>query len=226
MTEENVAVDPAENWLHTELSELIKDIEEGVQAANQLTRPSVDARMFHDVFLPFFAGDAAPKYPNVSMQHWMRIAMNPFQEVDIVDVKGHVLATVPPLHDRTAIGPTDATGSEGVHRNRLMHVYSNVILLAGRSPKSAEAYFAEEIQGRMQKGIDKHPAIRYAQMWNRVYELFERELPYPAAEDFVLDDEGRILSIKGVAPDDFGTETTPVETSPTGQDDDEDFEIA
>lgn len=216
----------ADDYMTQQLTEEMKEIQSIIDDVTPQVRPTITVDMFGKVFLPYFAQDENPQYPGVGNHHWLEIAKNPFQEVDVIDPSGQIVLTVPPLRDRTLIRPNDPTGSQGEHRHRLNAVLHQMVLLSGRSARDAERFFISEVQDRLKVGEENHPMIRYAQMWNRIYQYYGREKPFAIADEFEVDEQGKILKM----PDEMKSEESTTETKSSSSYldslEDEDFESA
>lgn len=132
-------------------------------------------RNFREVFLPFFAGDEKLVYP-VTIAHWLHFAGSPYHEVQVIDLSGKVLFTVPPVYDRTAINPI-----VGEHSS-IAHVVATTGQYARIHPIQGQNYLSKELTKRAL--VMKVPAsvLRHAVVWNEIFNRYGRP-PLIALED-------------------------------------------
>lgn len=126
-------------------------------------RPRLQEFIFREVFLPFFSGSETPKYV-VDVGTWLATARSPYQSVDITDVTGEVLFTVPPLYDRGAI---DATNQ--VNQKPVDHVVKSATQLSRLSPNQGSAYLKSELTKRVQAMKVPVNVVGHFDTWNKIF---------------------------------------------------------
>lgn len=195
---EEIKVDPisdAQSLFAEEMKSLEYVMTSAMEAVAPLDQPTIDEIMFREVFLPYFAGDEHPKYPNVTASHWLRISGNIFRTVDIINLQGEKILTVPPMLDREIIHLKDPLSisedrPEGARGDRINHVWRTVTMLRQRSGVTAENYFLDAIQGRLVTSDAKEAILLHARRWNEIFEYYGREIPFPQLKAL---DEGQTL---------------------------------
>lgn len=192
---EDIDFNPAERDRN---AKIINEAFDQVLALEQTDNARLDEVRFRDVFLPFFAGDTDPQY-KVTMAHWYNVARGDFdrqeysdsmnlagasyREVDIVDEKGNVLFTVPPIMDRLAV--------RTLKRERGVPSVSDVIFQAqaysNLSPMAGQHHLDVELNERGDRMFSpNHHA--YAVRWAEIFARYGRQL---------LDPEGKPVPLPG-----------------------------
>lgn len=158
--------------------ELVKP---AVEALMNEPNPTVDYMLFGEVFLPFFAKDKNPKYPNVTPGLWLSVAKSHYNEVDIIGPNGEVVATVPPMFERDILEMADMSNDteQGVRSQRMSQIMANTDLLAARSSLEAERYMLHATAGKMRVKDRKERMLKRAKQWNDVFIKYGREPIFP-----------------------------------------------
>lgn len=162
----NQPYDPAKHVEQRMASEINK-ITTALQSAEQDVRARLPERHFREIYLPMFAGDEKLLY-DINLGHWVNFAGNPYRGVDIIDEKGNVLFTVPPVFDRDTINPTTA------NRRTLFEVMETAQQYANIHPHQGLKYLDSELTGRAL--IMKVPAnvAKDLDTWNMIFQRYGR----------------------------------------------------
>lgn len=150
-----------------------KFIEEISKISNDLhsieikDRVTLSERIFANVFLPFFAGDEKLLY-DVNLATWSNYAGSPYKEVDVLDIYGNLLFTVPPMLDRTAVNPISNSNVS------VSHVVATASQYARIHPSQGMQYMTSELNKRAQ--IMRIPAnvIDNLKTWNKIFARYGR----------------------------------------------------
>ena len=158
--------------------ELVKP---AIEALLNEPNPTVDYMLFGEVFLPYFARDENPKYPNVTPSLWLAVAKNHYNEVDIIGPNGEVVATVPPMYERDILEMADMsnTTEQGMRSQRMSQIMANTDLLAARSALEAERYMLHATAGKMRVKDRKERMLKRAKQWNDIFIKYGREPIFP-----------------------------------------------
>lgn len=150
---------------------------EQLAAAEKASRPRIPENLFSGVFLALFA-NLEEQHPTATIQNWIAIAGNPFQEVDVFDEKGEILFVVPPMFSNAAINPKLMDGKEPVS-----HMVQIANKLAQRSPIEANNYISHKYAGLRDSIANKVSRVDYAQEWNSIFIRYGLEpiAPLPAS---------------------------------------------
>lgn len=153
------------------LAEQIQQITNELQAVAIQDTPLLRERIFVGIFLPYFAGDEERAYPQANAAMWIdRVAGSPYKAVNVIDVQGQVLFTVPPLLDRSAVAPQ--AGSD--RGPSIAHVVHSAQQYALMSPRQGAGYLQSELNKRAL--IMKVPAnvLGHIEAWNKIFERYGR----------------------------------------------------
>lgn len=107
------------------------------------TKGKLKETIFKDYFLPGFLGLVEiPKDVNI-MADWISISGGPTAEVDILDISGKVLYTVPPIFDTGAINPL-------VKKDKgLREVFAMFDLKMNNIPSAANKFLAVNLENEL-----------------------------------------------------------------------------
>ena len=158
--------------------ELVKP---AIEALLNEPNPTVDYMLFGEVFLPYFARDENPKYPNITPSLWLAVAKNHYNEVDIIGPNGEVVGTVPPMYERDILEMADMsnTTEQGMRSQRMSQIMANTDLLAARSALEAERYMLHATAGKMRVKDRKERMLKRAKQWNDIFIKYGRVPIFP-----------------------------------------------
>lgn len=156
-----------DKYRNERLSNEIKDISERMEIAADKGLVALSERIFVNVFLPLFAGDKELMYP-VTFNTWSSCAGGPCREVNVVDVSGKILFTVPPLFDRSTVNPTVESNVSIAH----------VVLTAGQytkiHPVQGVNYLNNELSKRAMLMQTPGNVITNLEIWNNIFIRYGR----------------------------------------------------
>jgi hypothetical protein len=183
-------IDPAEER-NSRLAQQIDDISSQLATVAVTDNARLSERHFTQIFLPFFAGDKTLMYP-VDMTHWLNTAGGPYREVEVIDLTGTVLFTVPPIFDRAAINAT----SDG---KPIAHVVATATQYARIHPIQGQAYLSAELTQRALVMKVPSAVMYHLEVWNKIFQRYGRpplisvDEPEPdknnTAKDTINDDD-------------------------------------
>ena len=176
-----MSTDDLKNKLIEQLLAEQELVKPAVDALLNEPNPTVDYMLFGEVFLPYFARDENPKYPNVTPSLWLAVAKNHYNEVDIIGPNGEVVATVPPMYERDILEMVDIsnTTEQGMRGQRMSQIMANTDLLAARSALEAERYMLHATAGKMRVRNRKERMLKRAKQWNDIFIKYGREPIFP-----------------------------------------------
>lgn len=131
-------VDRAESSSY--IDDLIKTVD--------LPNPKIPENVFKELFYPYLIGDKESSDDNQVLAHWCGVVGSASQEVDIVNVKGDVLFTVPPVYDTSVIATTDKLPLPSFGA-----IFTELGEQAMIHPDIARGYFKEAIVPKFQSKV-------------------------------------------------------------------------
>ena len=139
---------------------IFKALRESIDAS----RPTCKEIDFKQVFVPMFA-NAPDRDKRVTFNTWLALAGGSHSEVDVVDSRGAVLFTVPPLFANGAV--SIFSGEAG---KRLSHVLTHAHKLEQIMPGKGQRYADEHLQ-QFEISNDRAPSIieGYATRWHAIF---------------------------------------------------------
>lgn len=179
------------------LARQIESIQTDLKSVTSGDRARFPERYFVGIFLPYFAGDAQPAYPQADMGMWIsRVAGSPFAEVDIVNEQGEVIYVIPPMLDRAALDSRPA-GDRSVP---LEHVIKTAEQLHRMSPLQGENYITQKLTEHALVMRAPSNVLRNLETWNRIFQANGRPVLVPledspaAAAGPVIDPQAALMS--------------------------------
>lgn len=147
--------------------------------------PVLPEHIFQGVYLPMFAGDENLTYP-VDIDHWIgRVSHDGFRPVNVVDRKGTVLFTVPPVYDRAALDvKLNERGTQSV-----AHLVQSAQQYAQLSPRVAAEYLHKHLTDKALVMQVPDSVRRHLQTWNEIFARYGRP---PLAESPTVGADGKI----------------------------------
>lgn len=176
-----MSTDDLQNKLREQILAEQELVKPAIEALLNEPNPTVDYMLFGEVFLPYFARDENPKYPNVTPSLWLAVAKNHYNEVDIIGPNGEVVGTVPPMYERDILEMADMfnTTEQGMRSQRMSQIMANTDLLAARSALEAERYMLHATAGKMCVKDRKERMLKRAKQWNDIFIKYGREPIFP-----------------------------------------------
>lgn len=157
------------------LNDEIDRIRTDMSAASSDDTARLQERIFQYVFLPLFAGDAV-LMPNVDLMLWTNYVGGPYRACNVIDQKGNVLFTVPPLYDRAAVNPMTSG------RQSMYDVIASYSQLSRVHPAQGANYLDAELTKRAL--IMKVPSaiMENLSLWNSIFTRYGRPSIMAVAE--------------------------------------------
>lgn len=176
-----MSTDDLKNKLREQILAEQELVKPAIEALLNEPNPTVDYMLFGEVFLPYFARDENPKYPNVTPSLWLAVAKNHYNEVDIIGPNGEVVGTAPPMYERDILEMADMsnTTEQGMRSQRMSQIMANTDLLATRSALEAERYMLHATAGKMRVKDRKERMLKRAKQWNDIFIKYGREPIFP-----------------------------------------------
>lgn len=157
------------NQFHQKLNSV--DVEAERDFINELidtvTEPlkKVPEPVFREIFLPYFTGEKQPSKEMDAFSHWMGLVGSPTSAAEVVDHKGDVLFTVPPMVDTSRLDPAKR-GERDVNFGKVFEVFEEESKV---HPAMGKRWLAEQLAKKSQNimGSDapsKHswvPVLKY-----------------------------------------------------------------
>lgn len=167
---------------------------------------------FTIVFLPFFAKDKNPQYPEVTIEHWIGATGDPLKPTDVINSRGEVITmqdgtrmTIPAVFNRNALrtmtagrdGNNAATGQILEEAKRYENMGENTVRqVMGK-------YLSQKAQAAKVSG----QSLATAQLWNKIMKHYDRPALYPIPND------------PDATPPDSPTTSSPSAAAPLDDDD-------
>lgn len=152
-----------------QLDSRVESIKTDLAQQEEVNVPRMPERVFKHIWLPFFAGDEKLLYKVAITPHWVNFAGSIYQKVHVVDERGQVLFTVPPILDRTAI--QSLVHSSG---KTIGEIVENSQLYANIHPAQGAAYLERELDKRAL--VMKVPVnvVQSLKTWNEIFARYGR----------------------------------------------------
>jgi hypothetical protein len=135
------------------------------------SRKRIPENIFRRHFVAFFSG-VKSAYDAELLEHWYKIAGTPYEEVDLVDERGNVVATVPPVLDRDSI-PIVATRQPGMSVDFAL---DNEAQQATLSPRLATTRLATTLTEKFVNPSEGRKAA-LSQRWEELLKRYEADIP-------------------------------------------------
>lgn len=114
-------------------------------ALNTQIRQQVPENIFVNYFLRYFAGMTPISENNKIISEWISIAGTPTSEVDIIDISGKVLYSVPSLYSTTCIDVNKSSQSSSIDA-----VYDEYALRNNNIPSAAQTFLNQALEQKLQ----------------------------------------------------------------------------
>lgn len=153
------------------VSDEITSVAESINKGSPLDpMGTIPENHFYHVFLPFFAQTGNPY--NVNLGNWASKAGSYFSEMKVLNDKGEVVVTVPPILHRDAVKPYDTDIDD--HFSAGM----NLVRVKGRiHPKMGLAELRRMLDHRLDAMIVGNvDVLGYVKRWNEIFKHYEYPL--------------------------------------------------
>ncbi|MFA5623268.1 MAG: hypothetical protein WC981_03500 [Candidatus Dojkabacteria bacterium] len=123
-------------------------------------------------FLPYFSGELPLSKDNNVVAQWISIAGTPMSEVVVVDAKGQVVFTVPPLFDSNGINITNRR-----ERNSFADISSDFIRMNVSTPIAANNFLNNSLHKKVEEIVDhNHKPTMNQERWNSILKRYGKEV--------------------------------------------------
>lgn len=109
-------------------------------------------------FVPYFSGELPIDRSNTVIAQWISIAGTPMSEVDVINSKGQVIFTVPPLFDSEGINIVDRRG-----RNSFADIANNFQNMNVSTPIAANNFLNNSLYGKIEEIITDNKNVTLSQ---------------------------------------------------------------
>lgn len=124
-------------------------------------------------FLPYFSGELPLSKDNNIVAQWISIAGTPMSEVDVIDNKGQVVFTVPPLFDSNGINIINRR-----ERNSFADISSNFIRMNVSTPIAANNFLNNSLHQKVDEILDTdHKPTMNQERWNGILKRYGKDTP-------------------------------------------------
>ena len=138
------------------------------------TKKKFPEEMFRKYYVTFFSGIKS-EHDNMLLNNWYAIAGSPFDEVDLVDGAGRIVATVPPVLNRDII-PIVTARQPGISVDFAMETARQQSSL---SPRMAQTRLTTSLNEKFIKP-DESTTKTVQERWTALMKRYARDLPVTA----------------------------------------------
>lgn len=154
--------------------------------------PRLPERIFKEVFLPLFCGDAENPY-KATFSTWYQFSGSPYTPVDVIDTAGRVLFRVPPILDKTAINSNPDV------RLSIFDVIATSEQLSKIHPNQGRVYLDVELTKRAKYISVPTDMLETLATWNSIFKRYDR----PEIQTMAQPEENTTAGKSGFSEDDF-----------------------
>lgn len=123
--------------------------------------------LFKEYFLPYFTENKSISDQPDIIAKWIGIAGTPMSEVDVVDMAGDVLFTVPSLFDSAIINATDRKAG-----NSLADISSEFDLKSNNIPVVAQNFLNNELRQKLSIVDTKQANPKAREQWAAIFDRY------------------------------------------------------
>lgn len=175
---ENILVDEKITGIEKELARITA----GFQTTMLETMPhgKIREEFFVNVFLPYFAGELKREdFPEgITPETWYQISGNPTNRVDVINAKGEILFSVPPLHNPNFLAPNTDNKHSTFSKAGL---YISELQGIGRSNEANNILKKEILKRVPMRRVDIKKA--YYEEWAKIFIRYGYFLPEEEIND-------------------------------------------
>ena len=139
------------------------------------TKKKFPESLFRKYYVAFFSGTKS-EHDATLLEHWYTIAGSPFDEVDLVDNVGNVVATVPAITNRDVI-PVIAARQDGISVDFAMETARQQ---ASLSPRMAQTRLTTSLNEKFIKP-DESSTKTVQSKWTALMSRYAADLPKSAS---------------------------------------------
>lgn len=130
-----------------------KEFISGVLDAIQTPPKQIPEPVFKEIFMPYLIGDKVPTAENDVIAHWVGLVGSAVDPAEIINTKGDVLFTVPPVYDTSDL--TTVRSEKGMAFATIFEHYQDQSKIHGAIGKR---FLVEELSNKAALDIPPSPA--------------------------------------------------------------------
>ena len=154
-------------------TEEINAIRQSLDEQETATRARMPERIFVGLWLAVFHKGQNEFYPQVNLDMWANYAGNEYREVDIINAKGEVIFSVPPLFDRSGIKTIQGKERTRMPGGNILNIIQNAELRARVSPQDGRNYLSAHLKQRALFMADLPPSVRTnLERWDAIFKRY------------------------------------------------------
>jgi hypothetical protein len=154
-------------------TEEINAIRQSLDEQETATRARMPERIFVGLWLAVFHKGQNEFYPQVNLDMWANYAGNEYREVDIINAKGEVLFSVPPLFDRSGIKAIQGKDRTRMPGGNILNIIRNAELRSRVSPQDGRNYLSAHLKQRALFMADLPPSVRTnLERWDAIFKRY------------------------------------------------------
>lgn len=146
--------------MHEDLVLRTAALKRGFQAIEKIATRKVSEEIFLAYYLDLFTGKSSENRDNL-LSYWYAIAGTPYTPVDVINSRGEIVVTVPPILNRNTI----PVKSDRPQETDLSYVFDVAQQQASLSPTLANNTVANALTGRFLKEIDSGSVVSLKEQW-------------------------------------------------------------
>lgn len=142
-------------------------------------RVQIPEDVFTNYFLPHFVNKVPIASQPTIIAEWIAIAGTPMSEVDVTDVSGDVLFTVPSLFDTSIINVAQRRPGDSI-----ADISAEFDLRNNNIPAVAQAFLRTQLQRKLSI-LDKRVDNKAQERWDNIFERYGIQKPSEISESSV-----------------------------------------
>lgn len=163
--------------MHEDLVLRTEALKRGFQAIEKIATRQVSEEIFLAYYLDLFTGKSSENRDNL-LSYWYVIAGTPYTPVNVINSRGEIVVTVPPILNRNTI----PVKSDRPQETDLSYVFDVAQQQASLSPTLANNTVANTLTGRFLKEIDSGSVVSLKEQWAVLFAHYAPEAAAPAAQ--------------------------------------------
>ena len=132
---------------------------------------SIPEDIFVNMFLPLFSGELTTNTTEL-LKQWYTLAGTPYAAVNVIDAKGNVVATVPPIKNRDIL-PISSKRDE---RHSLETTFEIAKQKASLSPNLAQNIVINELNNRFLTKVNVNTNNSITEQWTALLKHYGKNL--------------------------------------------------
>lgn len=163
--------------MHEDLVLRTAALKRGFQAIEKTATRQVSEEIFLAYYLDLFTGKSTENRDNL-LSYWYAIAGTPYTPVDVINSRGEIVVTVPPILNRNTI----PVKSDRPQETDLSYVFDVAQQQASLSPTMANNTVANTLTGRFLKEIDSGSVASLKEQWEVLFAHYAPKKTIQSAE--------------------------------------------